>query len=1216
MTSSTKGRFEELLQAAADQNSDEKKAAPKKRKTRKKREEQVLEQLKEGADLQKAEDASLLANTYDGTDSPRFRKNVTNERRRKLPPKNGEINKGFEEDEVINTGGLERPRRVKKKSPRKSNLQEKEEKEQKEDDEDTQKRVKKKKRRPKEMTENSLEDKGNEVLQEEKADTKNIDEENEEEENQRKTTKGRKRKKKKNEEAVDEIGSKPIEYEDDGRVMGIYVHRSDRLKADLYIAHPLVRVHVVDINTGAYVKKSKFDRAVTSYYENKNDKLDFILPILTQPFEYKKRKSMIPSWEELLLLNESYLYLTCGKENYPDVVMFFEILDFVSMNSVNGKSHTVAGEGGWHRVAWAFLKVIGSNKTLNTEKKVRLQLFYPPFSFKTKPGQVDVYQWWSSIVRQPYPATLYITIKPVTTPSSMEPAFRSMFATQKEQGRMTYKELKKTLDGRNKALRSDEKNPTNWTRLPGQMCRIPNKLMLSLAGGKKGCFVIKFSHDGRGIVCCCKDKSGYPLVVYDIPSGELRCEFVGHYSIIYDVCWSVYNDELVSASSDGTARIWNLATPGGTASKVFPHPSYVYASRFHPHQSNIVVTGCFDHIVRFWNSDNSGINGELLQELDNHKGLVNCLCFSLDGNQLYSGDSLGTIIVWKKRLNTRATTSVSSGGWQVESIIQERELVGVSINNLCMHPGGKRLLVHGRDNSIRMMDLRINAIIQRYVGALNFREHVRSTLTECGTFVISGSEDCQAYVWNTDTGDQVASYSTLGYHHPVCDVDYHPYDHILALCAYGESHPVQIYYYDSKIAQLDLGLQERPMKAWQDDSTTEHAKESLTTLLQTKQNATMSQDTVKSEKLERAMRKLSTVLAFTGLQQDVKKSSSRATSPAPQSLLNMQMNSTWGSTFDKSSLPTSNFGTPGPFWSPHAALKTSTPATALIQQQSYVKKMSIPSISLQPAQSGSASFKFVSSQTKPAKLHLVVAMYDYTAQRSDELTFSQGSVIKVLHEDNANWWMGEMPDGMQGYFPANYVMEQVLWPPENGEKAQPLSPISDDIDAVLNEKPLRSTPHSKKTKSRRKLSADVAEDEVDGATPSRRKGRDKKVIAIESKDGELNFISGTEDSEQDTPGTSRQRRRKKKQYTDPSRAKMRTLIAADSGSEMSPNQLPPQGKSKRNGSTSRRRLAEAGSEGASYEASPRRHSRTDKGDRMPESGTKRKPRKNHEERDI
>jgi len=40
----------------------------------------------------------------------------------------------------------------------------------------------------------------------------------------------------------------------------------------------------------------------------------------------------------------------------------------------------------------------------------------------------------------------------------------------------------------------------------------------------------------------------------------------------------------------------------------------------------------------------------------------------------------------------------------------------------------------------------------KYLGALNFREHVRSTLTPCGMFLFAGSEDGQAYVWNTESG--------------------------------------------------------------------------------------------------------------------------------------------------------------------------------------------------------------------------------------------------------------------------------------------------------------------------------------------------------------------------------------------------------------------------------------------------------------------------------
>lgn len=155
--------------------------------------------------------------------------------------------------------------------------------------------------------------------------------------------------------------------------------------------------------------------------------------------------------------------------------------------------------------------------------------------------------------------------------------------------------------------------------------------------------------------------------------------------------------------------------------------------------------------------------------------------------------------------------------------------------------------------------------MQRYVGAVNFREHIRSTLTSCGSFVIGGSEDCCAYVWNTESGtvvsppvdrplywsnpptvllmascsqkcyfkkslstgcwhshrsysygyttramviqchgqmrisgDQVASYTDLGYRNAVCGVDFHPHDHVVAFCSFAENHGIVVYKYDHK----------------------------------------------------------------------------------------------------------------------------------------------------------------------------------------------------------------------------------------------------------------------------------------------------------------------------------------------------------------------------------------------------------------------------------
>lgn len=42
---------------------------------------------------------------------------------------------------------------------------------------------------------------------------------------------------------------------DDSLVLGVFVHRTDRLKTDLLISHPMVKIHIVDEITGKYVRK-------------------------------------------------------------------------------------------------------------------------------------------------------------------------------------------------------------------------------------------------------------------------------------------------------------------------------------------------------------------------------------------------------------------------------------------------------------------------------------------------------------------------------------------------------------------------------------------------------------------------------------------------------------------------------------------------------------------------------------------------------------------------------------------------------------------------------------------------------------------------------------------------------------------------------------------------------------------------------------------------
>ncbi|XP_072046186.1 jouberin-like [Amphiura filiformis] len=1155
MHEKTKAKFDELLMtlqqgAAEDTGKGGKK---KKKKKRAQTAESVLQTLKEGADLRKdTDDAAILNNTYDGSDSPRFDKNTTNERRRKLPPKKGVENQGYLQDEAgvvdIPPEDEERPKKGKKKKIKKmdgdttmtiSEL----------DDTVMKPKKKKKKRKPtqEEMEMEEMQEDLKEEVEEERMD--------EEMETQSAIKpKGKKKKKRKETKDATDGGEAEIEGEeeeedkepppppeDDGRLLGITIHRTDRLKSDLFIAHPLVRVHLIDAETGTYVKKSVSDRAVTSYYEIKNDKVDYIMPVLTQPFDFKKRKSMIPSWEEQLLYNESYLYLTRKQESYPQIIMFFELLDFVSMSHANTKAIKAERQGGWHRIAWAFLRVTGSNGALNTEKKVRLQLFYPPFAFKAKPNQLDVFQWWLSHPRQAYPSTMYVTIKPVNPPQNVEPSFRSQFANQEEQGKMTYKELHSTINWGRTDRREKKAAPTNWSRLPGQMCRIPNKQLHQLAGDKKGCYVLKFSHNGRSLACGCKDRDGYPVIVYDIPSGRLKCQFPGHYSLFYDICWSPTDSEILTASSDGTARIWDIETPDSSASRVFPHPAFVYAARYHPQADHLVVTGGYDHVIRVWSKNTNRQNGELLQELSGHHGFINSLCFTKDGLNMYSADSQGAVIVWKTNISSSAATSGSNQEWRIVQVHQEKELEGTVINCIRIHPSGRRLLIHGRDNHLRMMELRLHTIMQRYVGALNFKEQIRSGMTGCGSFVFSGSEDYQAYVWNADTGDLVATYQDLGYKHPVCDVDYHPYDHMVAFCSRGEGQPVLIYTYDSKVAQLELVMRQQFVSSQDANATvnqTSSAK-SLATLIATKRTLTDEMQSTNVERMERVKAKLSSVMAFTNPVQTTPQTPQRnqrntltpggyTLTPGGTTPMQPTM-STWGSTFDSTRFMTQQFQTPTkppsgagipslsqaerPGMSPflQSTLKQ-TPQKGLggtmggatgWTSKPFYPRGAMPNISLNTSIAGSATFTFNAAPTKEkAEDYLqVLALYDYTAQRSDELNLRAGDVIYVLHQDNENWWMGQLQDGQQGYFPANYITNP-------NEEEKPRVAVEPEY-----------------------VDEGTGFDDIDFATPrtkAKRKSKKKTMTAIVTKAGEYKVISATDDSEADTPASKGTKKKKKK----------------------------------------------------------------------------------------
>ena len=154
--------------------------------------------------------------------------------------------------------------------------------------------------------------------------------------------------------------------------------------------------------------------------------------------------------------------------------------------------------------------------------------------------------------------------------------------------------------------------------------QLPNKFKKpALNTEKQGAFKIKFSNQGQYLaVACTLDLSKSIIKIFNVlhddesEQGEVAI-LSGHIDIIHDLCWSWDDKFLVSASADGSCKLWNMTNISKTHTdnckylvndqrflleEMF-HPSFVYGAKFHPCRFEgwlYIGTICFDQKVRIW----------------------------------------------------------------------------------------------------------------------------------------------------------------------------------------------------------------------------------------------------------------------------------------------------------------------------------------------------------------------------------------------------------------------------------------------------------------------------------------------------------------------------------------------------------------------------------------------------------------------------------------
>ena len=287
--------------------------------------------------------------------------------------------------------------------------------------------------------------------------------------------------------------------------------------------------------------------------------------------------------------------------------------------------------------------------------------------------------------------------------------------------------------------------------------RQPSRILIGHRGPVHRVIVTR---DGRFAFSC----SGWPegdrtIRQWDLANGKELRVFTGHKEDITQIVLSPDETRLLSASADGTARIWDVAS--GIERVRFPEGSgrlaSVTAVAWAP-SGEVIATGGHDHLVRFWDAAAS----RQIAALQGHTAPVTCIAFGPQSN-LISGSRDGTVRLWDAKSHAELkvfevnadqhwihSLALSRDGkhflvasqiaslWSLETGKQVQTYAGHvhGVNQAVFSPDGRHILSGGYDSRVNLFDVASGRLLARF---LDHREFVWTVaFTPDGNSALSG----------------------------------------------------------------------------------------------------------------------------------------------------------------------------------------------------------------------------------------------------------------------------------------------------------------------------------------------------------------------------------------------------------------------------------------------------------------------------------------------
>lgn len=270
-------------------------------------------------------------------------------------------------------------------------------------------------------------------------------------------------------------------------------------------------------------------------------------------------------------------------------------------------------------------------------------------------------------------------------------------------------------------------------------------------------------------------------------NGEADCYGkTAHYNAIFDLAWMVGQMKLVSVSGDHTARLFDVSRSDIMEERIFHgHTRSVKTVAFRKDDPAVFATGARDGAIFVWdtranfnlsyitqpdriisNSHNipntpgsgSKFKKRLVPLVTNVSGAnsVTGLVFQNDMSLISCGAGDGAIKVWDLRKNY----GVNKREPLPKCVLPYTGTTTRNgFTNLLVDRSGIRLYANCMDNTIYCYNISTYQPqpIMMYTGHHNSSFYVKSSLSADGNYLLSGSSDQNAYIWNTNKSTPLVS---------------------------------------------------------------------------------------------------------------------------------------------------------------------------------------------------------------------------------------------------------------------------------------------------------------------------------------------------------------------------------------------------------------------------------------------------------------------------